>query len=111
MHFKKIFICSPLRALSPEGIARNQARAIQLARAAALQGHIPIVPHIYFTQFLQEDSEAERDLGIRMGIHLLSMCDELWVHGDPTVGMQMEIDHWEMYFSDRPLVWKLLEGV
>jgi hypothetical protein len=60
-----------------------------------LKGNIPIAPHVYFTQFLDENSEEERTLGISMGIELLKMCDELRVCGDKiTEGMKMEIEAW-----------------
>ena len=87
---KKVFICSPLRG----NIQENQAKAKKYARQAILKGYIPIVPHIYFTEFLNEDNAIERQLGIQAGIELMSMCDELWVYGKPTKGMKQEISAW-----------------
>lgn len=88
---KLIFICSPLRG----DIEGNQKRAKEYARAVALEGNIPIVPHIYFTEFLDEYSEVERTLGILMGIELMRLCDEMYVYGEPTTGMIMEIAAWD----------------
>lgn len=97
---RRVFICSPLRG----DVQTNQERARAYARMAALSGHIPITPHIYFTQFLEERVEHERELGIQMGIRLLSLCDELWVFGtDYTQGMQMEIDYWRVNCPTRPI--------
>ena len=47
---KKIFICSPLRG----NIEENIRKAKGYSREVVLAGHIPITPHIYFTQFLNE---------------------------------------------------------
>lgn len=65
---KKVFICSPLRGNIPE----NQAKAREYARSAVLEGYLPIVPHIYFTQFLDENKENERQIGIDAGIEWLN---------------------------------------
>lgn len=94
---KKIFICSPLRG----DIEGNQQKARGYAREAILQGYLPIVPHIYFTQFLDEMNEEERSLGIKAGIEWLAGCDEMWIYGEPTVGMKMEIAAF-----DRIKIWK-----
>lgn len=94
----RIFICSPLRG----DIDGNMRNARQFARFAALQKKIPITPHIYFTQFLNEHLEEERALGISMGIELMEHCDELWVFGTTiSEGMQCEINWW--IDSGRPL--------
>jgi len=56
-------------------------------------GVLPIAPHIYFTQFLDDSYPAERELGIRAGLELLRECDEVFVFGDRiTAGMDREIN-------------------
>lgn len=40
---------------------------------------------------LNDNSEAERELGLMFGISLLAVCDEVWVFGDISAGMQQEI--------------------
>lgn len=42
---------------------------------------IPIAPHVYCTQFLDDTIPQEREAGMELGIALLDMCDELWVYG------------------------------
>lgn len=84
---KKVFICSPYRG----DVVLNTANAIKYARAAILSGYLPIVPHVYFTQFLDDSIEAERELGIEAGIQLLNECDEMWIYGEPSEGMKKEI--------------------
>jgi len=84
---KKIFICSPLRG----DIKENIKKAKKYSREVVLAGNIPIAPHIYFPQFLDDNNPQERNLGMTMGRELLSMCDEMWIYGDPTEGMSLEI--------------------
>ncbi|MBS5284216.1 MAG: DUF4406 domain-containing protein [Clostridiales bacterium] len=84
---KKVFICSPFRG-DMEG---NAKRAAAYSRMACEKGYFPIAPHLLFPQFLQEGIEAERKLGIKMGLELLLCCDEVWVFGEATEGMAAEI--------------------
>jgi hypothetical protein len=93
---KLVFICSPYRADDDDPLERAKTiqRNIQMARTgcriAVERGFIPIAPHLYFPQFLREDTE--REIGIGMGLHMLSMCDELWVLGRKVSdGMAKEI--------------------
>ena len=87
---KIVYICSPYRAETKEELEQNIATAKQAARAVIHDYGIPIVPHLYFTQFLDEGKE--RSLGMKMGIQLLGLCDEIWVVGDRiTEGMKGEI--------------------
>ena len=86
---KKIFVCSKLRG----DINNNIKKAKEYCRNIALNKNIPIAPHIYFTLFLNELNENERNLGILMGIELLKDCDEVWVFNkDISEGMQKEIN-------------------
>lgn len=85
---KLIYICSPLRG----NIEENIQKANEYSRNIALQGDCPIAPHCVFTQFLNDNVAAERQMGIDMGLELLNHCDELLVCGDRlTEGMQKEI--------------------
>lgn len=53
---------------------------------------IPIAPHIYLTQFLDDNIAEDREFGLSAGLSLLSVCDELWYFGDQvTRGMADEI--------------------
>ena len=98
---KLVYICSPLKG----DIQGNIEKARGYCREALLQGYLPIAPHIYFTQFLDDTNEIERLLGMQCGIYLLPMCDELWVYGEPSEGMQKEIDYWNEYVK-RPIIRK-----
>lgn len=84
---KKVFISSPYRG----DVVSNAEKARVYCRKAYEEGHLPIAPHLLFPQFLDEDSLKERADGISMGLELLRDCDELWVFGKVTEGMDQEI--------------------
>lgn len=87
---KKVYICSPCRG----DYENNIQRAKEFSRAAVERGCIPITPHIYLTQFMDDTIPAERELGLSIGRDLVLMCDELWAFGldCPTAGMAAEIE-------------------
>mgnify|MGYP003800131807 CR=1 FL=1 len=86
---KVVFICSPYAG----DIKGNTARARRYGRFAVTKKVIPIIPHLMYPQFLYEDDLDERELGIEMGLVLLSKCQELWVFGRKvSTGMVVEIE-------------------
>lgn len=84
---KKVFICSPFRG----DVKGNTEKARRYCRKAYEADCIPVAPHLLFPQFLDEMNEAERAAGIAMGLELLVDCDEVWVYGQATAGMEQEI--------------------
>ena len=72
-----VYICSPLSG----NIAANQHSARRYCRFAVDGGYIPLAPHLYFPQFMDDGSGAERDLALYMYILQLSKCSELWLFG------------------------------
>lgn len=86
---KYVYICSPYRG----DMDYNTATAQFYCQYATGQGVIPIAPHIYFTQFLDDDEPDERLLGLEMGLDILKHCAELWVFGNRiSDGMRDEIN-------------------
>lgn len=84
-----VYICSPLAG----DMLKNQENARTYCRFAVEAGCVPIAPHIYFTQFMNDNDRRERDLALFMDIVLLSKCAELWVFGEKiTSGMSIEIE-------------------
>lgn len=84
-----VYICSPLAG----DMLKNQENARTYCRFAVETGCVPIAPHIYFTQFMNDNDREERDLALFMDIVLLSKCAELWVFGEKiTSGMSIEIE-------------------
>lgn len=86
--FDKVFICSPYRG----NISQNISNARRYANEAVSEWLLPIVPHLYFPQFLNDNNPQERDMGIKMGIELLKDCEEVRVYWKPTEGMTIEIN-------------------
>ena len=86
---KKIYVCSRLAG----DIENNIEKAKGYARFVVKEyGAIPIAPHIYFTQFLDDTLSEDRAFGTMAGLMLLSDCDELWYFGDSvSQGMVREI--------------------
>lgn len=84
-----VYVCSPLSG----DIAANQKNARRYCRFAVDSGCIPLAPHLYFPQFMDDGNGAERDLALSMDIVLLSKCSELWVFGERiSQGMSIEIE-------------------
>jgi hypothetical protein len=84
-----VFICSPFAG----DTERNVERARRYCRFAVSSGYIPIAPHVYFPQFMDDDDQEQRDLGLFMGMVLMSRCKELWVFGSTVSrGMAVEIE-------------------
>lgn len=75
MSYKKIYVCSPLRG----DIKQNILNATRYCKEIANMGEIPICPHIYFTQFLDDNKKEDREKGMAMGIELLKDCDYMFV--------------------------------
>lgn len=87
---KKVYICSPYRG----SIEENSSNAKKYCKQAILNGCLPIAPHVYFTQFLDDNNESERSAGMSCGLQLLSECEEIWVFGNEiTNGMKVEIEY------------------
>jgi hypothetical protein len=57
-------------------------------------------PHLLYPQFLNDDDEQERELGLFFGNALMSKCAEVWVFGSRiSAGMEAEIKRakWKDY--------------
>ena len=81
-----VSICSPYAG----NIEQNTENAKKYSRFAVDNHCLPITPHIYFTQFMND--EDERAEAVLMNNILLSHCCELWVFGDViSKGMSEEI--------------------
>src|SRR5437879_427288 len=81
-----LYICHPFSS-DPQ---RNVDRVRKICRWFARQGYLPLAPHIYLPQFLDETSEREVAMDLCRG--LIALADELLVFGDPTPGMHLEIE-------------------
>lgn len=67
------FVCSPFR-----GNTRANRLIATLLGGWLFRGNIiPIVPHVFFTDMLDDAVQAERDLGIKAGHALMAGCQTL----------------------------------
>lgn len=88
---QKIYICSPLRGNIEDNI--NKAKEYCKFVVAKMKA-MPVCPHIYFTQFLDDNNELEREMGMDFGLRLLSECDRVIVFDNNGIskGMKKEIE-------------------
>ncbi|MCD7991365.1 MAG: DUF4406 domain-containing protein [Clostridia bacterium] len=57
-----------------------------------MQGGIPVIPHMMYPVFLDDTDQAERRLGMEMGLRLMEVCDCVWICGDRvSAGMRQEL--------------------
>ena len=85
-----MYVCSPYRGDEE----RNTRLARQYARFVYDKGFLPVVPHLYFPQVLDEQKEQERMAGMEMGLSLMLQCREVWVFGEQmSEGMCREISY------------------
>lgn len=91
-----VYISSPYSG----NVEANVSAARRYSRFAVDQGYIPIAPHLLFPQFLNDNNETERNLGLFFGSALMSKCAEVWVFGSRiSAGMEAEIKRarWKDY--------------
>jgi hypothetical protein len=91
-----VYICSPYSG----DVEKNVDAARRYCRFAVERGFIPIAPHLLFPQFLDDNDDTERELGLFFGNALMSKCAEVWVFGDRiSAGMETEIKRarWKGY--------------
>ena len=88
-----VYICSPY---SHGCINVNIENARKYSRFAVDRHYLPITPHIYFAQFMDDTVFEERETALFMNFVLMSKCVELWVFGDTiSAGMKAEIERAE----------------
>lgn len=84
-----VYIASPYKG----DTAQNTMRAKRYARFVARQCFVPVCPHIYFTQFLDDNNKDECEVGLFLGLQMLKRCNQIFVFGSfISEGMQKEID-------------------
>jgi hypothetical protein len=93
---KRIFVCSPFRSYTVDGVVISQDENIAFARGYCYyvigRGAAPFAPHLMYPQFLDDSRGNERCAGIASGLAFLKTCDEMWIFGSTlTEGMIEEI--------------------
>ena len=71
---------------------KNVKTAKRMCRLATEKGYAAFAPHLFYTQFLDDENEQHRDTGIQAGLEFLAACNELWMLDcEPTEGMKTEL--------------------
>lgn len=84
---RKVYVASKYKG-DTDG---NVKAAIGYAQVVIGKGYMPVVSHLMYPQILCDDDPEERRLGLSFGLALLRMCDEVWVFGEVSEGMALEI--------------------
>lgn len=91
---KLIYICSRYRGDDKYSVEFNIEAAQLMCRCVSEKSVIPIAPHLYFPQFLDDDKQEERDYALNIGKELIAQCRRmkvLVVDGIISEGMLEEI--------------------
>lgn len=81
-----IYLAHPF-ASDPVG---HTTRVRRIARRLALEGHLPLSPHLLLGPILHEN--RERDLAIALCRRMVGLADEVHVFGLETDGMRLEVE-------------------
>ena len=92
-HGRKVFVVSRYAG----DIKKNVRFALEVCARIIHDGDVPIAPHLYFPQFLDDGDEMEREIGIEAGHVLMESCDVVLVatrKGDCfSPGMEADIEY------------------
>ena len=75
---KLVYISSPLFGDEK----RDRSLAWHACRMAMARGNTPFSSHLLYSQLLDCNDPAQRELETRLNGQMLSLCDELWLCGD-----------------------------
>lgn len=89
---KLAYVCSPYRGNIIKRI-RNVRYARKLTKQAIIAGYIPITPHLFLTQVLNDRKPIERAKGLELGKGILQACSVVLVGEKYGIsdGMETEI--------------------
>lgn len=86
---EKVYVCSQY------GTRGNRETNLEFAKlfcgAVIEEGKIPICPHLFYSQVLNDEVESQREAGLRIGLELLEDCSELRIFSRLSDGMKGEI--------------------
>lgn len=93
MKRKLIFVCSPYSGDVKENtwVAAEVCKAIQRKTS-----YLPVAPHLYFPQFLNDNVQSERKAGIEYGLELMDKCVAVIAvnkDGEMSAGMKKEVKY------------------
>lgn len=87
---RTVYLASPLSG----DVERNQNYARAAMKDSLGRGEAPFVPHLLYTQVLDDTKPEEREAGMRAGTAILLRCDAVVIYVDLGIsrGMQAEMD-------------------
>lgn len=93
-----VYICSPYSG----DTAANIELARQICAHAVASRVIPLAPHLFFPQFMNDDDPDERELVMFFNRILLLHCEAMWVY-TPSVSAGMRIEIEWAHINDLPI--------
>lgn len=93
---EKVYIISRYSAKTWNERRFNKEIAKHFCRQIAKDGKRPVAPHLFYTQFIDDENPEERRLGLDFAIKDLDECDSFLlviVDGVISSGMRGEIEH------------------
>lgn len=73
---KKIYISVPWKDINSTRLA------VQVCKKMIETGHVPVCWSVMYSGLLDFFDNKDQQIGIRLGLNLISACDELWVFGN-----------------------------
>lgn len=90
----KIYIMSQYRAATEKEQEFNRNVARHFAKQIAYEGNVPVAPHLFYTQFLDDGIPDERERGLNFGLFDLRNSQEyllIIIDGVISDGMKAEL--------------------
>lgn len=91
---KRIYIISRYKAHTRRGRRFNERVARYFCRQVVEAGDQPLAPHLFYTQFMNDNDPKERQRGLRFGLEDLKAADEfllVLIDGRISEGMAGEL--------------------
>lgn len=97
---KFVYICSRFKPDEEHSIEFHRAVAVTACRTIinANASYIPVAPHLYLPQFMNDDNPVERKAALSYGKHILEQCQAMKVIVVDNIiseGMKAEIEQAE----------------
>ena len=93
---EKVYIISRYSADTRKERRFNREVAKYFCRNILRDGKRPVAPHLYYTQFCDDNDPGERALGLEFAIKDLDECDSFLlviIDGVISAGMRGEVEH------------------
>jgi hypothetical protein len=109
-HRRRVYIETPFRTDSDAGRSKNREYLLSCMRDSVDRGEAPIASHLIFTQFLDDDVPAEREVGIACGLAWAAVAEATVVYTDLeiSVGMRQGIE--DAVAHGRPVEYRILSS-